>query len=275
MFPGVDGFQWSFGHVLFLALFFAIALTICGTIVSAAWRTRQDFRTHRAIDLCWKSDFSELPASERRCRHELAGRVISRTCDNAFDCRHCEKYSQFAVLPSVGVAHDLGLNYPEDRLYHRGHTWVKPEEDGTVLIGLDELADHVLGTPDGVELPEIGSEIELNGTAWRMKKNRNEIRVRAPIEGTIVATGGANEGWYLKVRPRFGADDPLTLRHLLRGPEIRGWVARELERLQLQLRAPDTRPALADGGVLIRGLMDAVPNADWGNVLADTFLEPE
>ena len=32
MFPGIDGFHWSFGHVLFLGLFFAIALTIAGTL---------------------------------------------------------------------------------------------------------------------------------------------------------------------------------------------------------------------------------------------------
>ena len=72
-----------------------------------------------------------------------------------------------------------------DRYYHRGHTWVKPEEDGTVTVGLDELASHLVGTPDSVNLPEVGQKIELNQTAWRMKKNGREIEVRAPIEGTI------------------------------------------------------------------------------------------
>ncbi len=81
------------------------------------------------------------------------------------------------------------------------------------------------------------------------------------------------EVWYLKIRPRLDPRDPATLRHLLRGPEVHGWLSRELERLQLQLRAPNTPPALADGGVLLPGLMDAVPDADWDAVLADTFLE--
>ncbi len=40
-----------------------------------------------------------------------------------------------------------------------------------------------------------------------------------------------------------------------------------------QLRAPNTAPSLADGGVLMPDLMDAMPEADWGTVLADTFLE--
>jgi glycine cleavage system H lipoate-binding protein len=273
MFPGIDGFHWTVGHVIFLVLFFAVVLTILATVVSAAWRTAHAFRAQHAIELCWKSDFAELSESDRRCRHELAGRVISRTCDNGFDCGHCSKYAQFAVLPATGLAANLGLNYSEDRLYHRGHTWVKPAGDGTLTIGLDELADRLIGSPDSIQLPEVGTELDINQTAWRMKKNGKEIAVRAPLEGTVVCVGGAKEGWYLRIRPRLDPADPATLRHLLRGPEVRGWLLRELERLQMQLGAPNTPPALADGGVLLPGLMDAVPEADWDAVLADTFLE--
>jgi hypothetical protein len=273
MFPGIDGFHWSFGHVLFLSLIFAVVLTILVTVASSAWRATQEFRNHRAIDLWWRSQFAELPLADRRCRHELAGRVISRTCDNAFDCRHCDKYSQFAVLPSTGNVSSTGLEYWRDRYYHRGHTWVEPAQDGTVTVGLDEFADHLVGTPDSVAMPELGEEIELNQTAWRMKKNGREIQVRAPIEGTIIGVGGAKQGWYLKIRPRLAVREPATLRHLLRGPEVHGWLSRELERLQLQLRGPNTAPALADGGVLMPDLMNAVPDADWDAVLADTFLQ--
>jgi hypothetical protein len=273
MFPGIDGFHWTVGHVVFLSLFFAVALTILVTVASAALRTARDLRTHAATDLCWKSDFAELPESDRRCRHELAGRVISRTCDNAFNCRHCSKYSQFAVLPATGQAQSLGLDYPADRYYHRGHTWVRPADDGTVTIGLDDLAQHLIGEPDSVRMPNVGDELEINQTAWRMKKNGKEILVRAPLEGTILGVGGPHDGWYVKIRPALDAHDPATLRHLLRGPEVDGWIGRELERLQLQLRAPNSPPALADGGVLLPDLMNAVPEADWDTALADTFLE--
>ena len=36
MFPGIDGFHWTLGHVLFLSLFFAVALTILITVASAS-----------------------------------------------------------------------------------------------------------------------------------------------------------------------------------------------------------------------------------------------
>ena len=273
MFPGIDGFHWTYGHILFLSLFFAVALTIATTVISAAWRTVQAFRTHRAVELCWKSDFAELPTAERRCRHELAGRVDSRTCDNAFDCRHCAKYSHFVLLPPASGNKPLGIAYPDDRYYHRGHTWVKPQSDGTVTIGLDDFADHLLGTPENVVMPEVDQEFDVNQIAWRMQKNGKEILVRCPIEGKVTAIGGPNEECYLRVRPRLDLQDPLTLRHLLRGPEVHGWLSRELERLQLQLRAPNTPAALADGGALLPDLMDTVPEGDWDTVLSDTFLQ--
>lgn len=273
MFPGVDGFHWTVGHVIFLSLFFVVAITIAATVIRAAWSTAHDFRKHRAIDLCWKADFAELAETDRRCRHEFAGRVISRTCDNHFDCRHCENFGHFAVLPATGYAHDLGLDYPADRLYHRGHTWVKVENDGTVSIGLDALADHVIGKPDSAVLPGLGQELEVNETAWKIEKNGQEIRVRSPLEGTVIAIGGPNDAWCLKMRPRLNPNHAKSLLHLLRGLEVHGWISRELERLQLQLRPAGTQPTLADGGVLLHGLMDALPNSDWKAVLADTFLE--
>jgi len=273
MFPWTDGFHWTPNHVVFLSLFFAVVSTIVTTVVFAIRRAARDLNSNSAVELCWKSDFAELLESERACRHELSGRVASRTCDNQFDCRLCQKYAQFAALPAAQTVDDLGITYSKDRFYHRGHTWVEPQQDGTVAIGLDELAERVIGTADCIGMPEVGNEIKLNGTAWRMTKVGRQIRVRAPLEGKVVAVGGPGQGWYLKIRPRLNPQDPATLLHLLRGSEVHGWLKRELERLQLQLRTPDTAPSLADGGVLMHGLMDQMPEADWDTVLADTFLE--
>ena len=100
MFPWVDGFHWTATHIIFLSLFFSALLVILSTVVSAIWHVSSDFRTHRAAEMCWHGNFEELPEAERRCRHQLAGRVAHRTCDNAFDCRSCVNYPQFAALPA-------------------------------------------------------------------------------------------------------------------------------------------------------------------------------
>jgi glycine cleavage system H protein len=269
MFPWTDGFHRTVGHIAFLSLFFAVVLTILATFLAAVWRTITDFRTRRATQMCWRLSFAELPEAERLCRHELAGRVPSRICDNAFDCRQCLKYPEFAKLPATTSSQNVGISYSDSLLYHRGHTWVRPEQDGTLTIGLDELARHLIGHPDSVQLPVKDSEIEYNGIAWQMMKNGHEIRVRSPIDGTVVSIGGPKDGWYLRLRPQGAAN----LRHLLRAAEVPGWLSGELDRLQLQFSTTNAKPCLADGGTLMPNLMDNMPEADWDTVLAATFLE--
>jgi hypothetical protein len=269
MFPWVDGFHWTVMHVVFLTIFGLVLLTVLATFLWSLFRTVSDFRAQRATEFCWRSNFSQLPEAERHCRHELSGRIIHRLCPNAFDCRHCELYEAFAAMPAPALRCNSGVDYSDKLLYHRGHTWVAPEEDGTFIVGLDELAHHLIGQPDKLEFPAKGSEIQTNGAAWRMTKNGQEIRVPAPIDGTILATGGPQLGWYLRVKPR----EPVDLRHLLQGPEVAAWLASEMDRLQIQLRAPDSPPALADGGTLMPELMKAQPDANWDEVLAATFLD--
>jgi len=269
MFPWVDGFHWTMGHIVFLSLFFAAVLVIGSTLVSALLWTASDFRSRRAAELCWRINFRELPEAERHCRHEFAGRAPSRVCDNAFDCRSCQNYAKYAALPGKDFSRNRGVHYSVNLLYHRGHTWVRPRGDGTCTIGLDEFASRLIGKPDTVDLPAKNTELVSDGVAWRMTKNGREIRVRAPLDGTVLSTGGPEHEWFLKIRPH----EPLNLRHLLSGAEVSGWLAAELDRLQLQLSAPNSAPCLADGGTLMPDLMDAVPQADWDAVLAATFLE--
>ena len=62
MFPGIDGFHWTVGHIVFICLFFAVAATILTTVSSAAWRTARIFGSER-----WLT---------------CAGKRISRNCRN-------------------------------------------------------------------------------------------------------------------------------------------------------------------------------------------------
>ena len=269
MFPWVDGFHWTVMHVVFLTIFGLVLLTVLTTFAWSLFRTASDLCSHRATQLCWRDNFAQLPEAERHCRHELSGRIIHRVCPKAFDCRHCELYEAFAAMPVPVRSLDVGVEYSDKLLYHRGHTWVRPEEDGTFTVGLDEFAHSLIGQPDKLRFPRKGADIQTEAIAWRMTKDRREIRVRAPMDGTILATGGPEYGWYLRVKPR----GPVDLRHLLQGQEVAGWLASERDRLQIQLWQPDSAPALADGGTLLPDLMDSLPNANWDEVLSATFLD--
>ena len=68
-----------------------------------------------------------------------------------------------AVLEPNAFVEQFGLSIPLDRYYHRGHTWVRPEADGTVTFGLDALGQRLVGTPERLELPAVGAGLTVNG----------------------------------------------------------------------------------------------------------------
>jgi glycine cleavage system H lipoate-binding protein len=276
MFPGVSGFAWDTGHMLFLGVFFGVLAVIGGTLIAAFARSVRDFRRRRDPEICWETDFEDLPRSARHCRHEFTGEYKERVCERAFDCRTCAEHARLDERNSgVACAPDdetvYGFLMPNDRYYHRGHTWVRTEEDGTATIGLDDFGKRMAGAAETPEFPEVGSRISVNGVAWRTRRDGRRFRILSPLDGIVVATGGAGNAWYLKVKPEGDAFD---LRHLLRGGEVRPWIMREMERLHRALASKGVGLSLADGGVPVDDFPAGYPGADWDAVWGEMFLEP-
>jgi hypothetical protein len=260
-------------RIVFMTAFYSVLTIIAATLITALMRSRRALAKNQAEDIRWHSDFHDLPAQDRVCRHVLSGEFASRECPNAFDCRHCETHAKLIARNPVPAADGdgemFGMSFPLDRFYHRGHTWARPAGDGTVEIGLDDLGRRLLGRPDFVDLPAPGTRIYTNGTAFRMKKRDTDVRVLAPVDGEVVETGGPGADWYLRVRPAS-----TNFAHLLRQGEVRPWLMREMERLQLALTAEGAAPALADGGVPVEDMSAGYPGANWDAVCGEMFLEP-
>lgn len=281
MFPFVYGFTWDTGNIIFLGLFFSVVVVIGTTVGIALRRSLNDFKLHKQEAIRWESDFHDLPVAARKCRHEFTGEFKQRTCDNRFDCRDCVTHAGLvahhpaeSVMISGGEEGSqklFGFEMPLDRLYHRGHTWVHQEEDGTVTVGIDDLGSRLVGTPDAVELPKLGTRLLAYGTGWHMKKNGTDIRVVAPVDGEVIETGGPDKGWYLRLKT---VAESVDTRHLLRGKEIKPWLMREMERLQFALAVEGVGSSLADGGEPVKDFAKSYPSADWDSVLGEMFLEP-
>jgi len=270
MFPGVDGFHWSPVHIVFLTAFGAVLTVLLITLAMAALRTWRDFRNGCAASIVWHSDFEDLPRSERLCRHAFEGSAPGRVCDRGFDCRACETHPKLTAIETRHPAPlTAGLHYPEGRLYHRGHTWVEPQPDGTAFIGLDDLGARVFGAPERVELPAAGSLLAVNGPAWRMARNGSEVIVRSPVDGEVLAHGAPGCDWLLLVKPAVSS---APFRHLLSGAEAGAWARAETDRLLLLLSASPAGAALADGGALMPDLRQAMPDAPWDEVAPAMFL---
>jgi hypothetical protein len=277
MFPWNYGFHFGIASYIFLGAFYTVLVVVATTILNALWRAQRDLSKGKAADIRWHSDFHDLPAADRTCRHVLTGEFKSRECPNAFDCRQCETHSKLVALhpPAAATGHEaeiFGMSFPLDRMYHRGHTWARCEADGTVTVGLDDLGARLLGTPDAVDLPAPGSRVQANGTAFRVHRREADVRILSPVDGEVVETGGVDRDFFLRVKPLDGSID---MRHLLRGAEVKPWLMRELERLQLALTMEGASvPSLADGGVPVADIAAAYPKTDWDAVCGEMFLEP-
>jgi glycine cleavage system H lipoate-binding protein len=274
MLPWNYGFHWSLGTIIFLGAFYTVLVVLVTTMLSAAWRAQRALRANAAEDLRWHTDFYDLPARDRACRHELTGEVEHRECRNGFDCRTCDTHQTFLdrrppLEPGEKSYEGFGMTFPLDRMYHRGHTWVRRERDGAVTIGLDDFGRHLLGTPDSLEMPRKGQRLRLHGPAWRFRKRNLDLRVVSPVAGIVLDTDGPDGEWYLKVRP----EQP-DLRHLLEGFEVRPWVAREMERLHAALSAAGAPPDLLSSRAGVASIAAESPNACWEAACGAMFLRP-
>jgi hypothetical protein len=275
MLPWNYGFEWSAGHIVFLGAFYTVLVVVASTVISAAFRSRRAIAAERVEQIAWHSDFHDLPAADRVCRHALTGELKGRECHNSIDCGHCETHAKLLESrPPAGAAGGdeeiFGMAFPLDRLYHRGHTWARPESDGTVTVGIDELGSRLLGVLGAVDLPRPGVRVHANGTAFRVHKRDADVRLLSPVDGEVVETGGPGRGWYLRVKLAGDAG----FGHLLSGAEVKPWLTREIERLQLALSEEGAAPTLADGGVLVEDIGAGYPEADWDAVRGKMFLEP-
>jgi len=270
MLPGNTDFIADPFNIAFLGLFALILTAVAVTLVRIGLRTRETIARGKAASMLWHEEFEELPASARGCRHAMTGELPGRTCARAFDCKGCETHAKLvAEGKMLAPADAAGFDVPTDRLYHRGHAWLKPLDDGTVAVGLDDLATRLVGRPDALDLPAVGAKLAENGPAFRLSAGRARVRVASPVTGDVVEQGALDKGFLLRVRP----DGPLDTRALLSGREAAAFFAREMDRLQLAISGARGVPALADGGLPVGDLSKAIPAGDRDRVLGEMLLE--
>jgi glycine cleavage system H protein len=99
--------------------------------------------------------------------------------------------------------------------YTESHEWVRPEDDGTVTIGITDYAQEQLGDIVFVQLPEIGAAFDAGDEAAVIESVKAAADIKMPVSGEIVAVNQAladepasvnddplGRGWFIRVRPR-------------------------------------------------------------------------
>ena len=106
------------------------------------------------------------------------------------------------------------MNTPNDLFYTETHEWVRPNDDGTVTIGITDHAQEQLADLVFVETPEIDKDVSARDAVAVVESVKAASDIYAPIAGKIldantalgeepelVNTDPYNEGWLFTINP--------------------------------------------------------------------------
>lgn len=80
---------------------------------------------------------------------------------------------------------------PEDLRYTAEHEWVRPDEGGTVRVGITDFAQQQLGDVVYVDLPEVGTQVRAQETLGEVESTKSVSDLYAPVTGRVVARNEA------------------------------------------------------------------------------------
>jgi len=78
------------------------------------------------------------------------------------------------------------MNVPEDFKYSSDHEWVGVDGN-TATIGITDYAQDALGDVVFVDVPEVGTSVEVGATFSEVESTKSVSDIFAPLSGKIVA----------------------------------------------------------------------------------------
>ena len=203
--------------------------------------------------------------------------------DYALTQRRLARQTQAQATPAPGLepAWVAGYQMPESLYYHRGHTWARPLNADTVLIGVDDFARKLIGAAATLVAPSRGDWLHQGDRAFALQIDGKTANLVSPVEGEVVAVNPDlaskaalvsddpyGRGWVLQVKsPKLASN----LRNLLSGRLARKWMEDSREALELRLMAL-AGSVLQDGGEPAADLGDHLPKADWERLVHEFLL---
>ncbi|MBU1903386.1 MAG: glycine cleavage system protein H [Proteobacteria bacterium] len=263
---------------------------IMGRVAHQNSRLRKSGKTptdKRAGIIPWQENLRALPAFRRPCLHHMKGRINFRACNQEYRCGNCDfdqyfndQFSVHAVVKPVAVLDIKGFRIPQGYYFHRGHTWMKIEESGSVRIGIDEFILRLLGPFDSIESPLIGKQIKQGRADITVNREGFVASVLSPVSGVVTSTNTRlrsegslankapfSKGWVLRVHAEGLRNE---LKNLMINRETGDFMDAEVEHLH-RLMEEVAGPLPVDGGHLSDDIYGKLPRLGWKR-LTRTFL---
>ncbi len=181
----------------------------------------------------------------------------------------------------LGLGMADGLSWKRHGYYAPGHTWVQSHTAKTLRLGLDDLAQKVLGRVTAITMPKPGTRIAEGEPLAEVICGERRAVIPSPVSGTIVESNEVvnrhpgvihhdpyRRGWLVAMEPANAA-----YTRLLFGEPAARWLREESSRLhryleqELQLHAADGGEYVAPGALFLE-------DAQW-HAMVKSFLKTE
>lgn len=162
--------------------------------------------------------------------------------------------------------------------YHPGHTWIMPQEEGTVWIGLDDFGRRLMGGIQRVSLPREGCLVLEGEEVVQIDAGKKRAKLLSPVDGVVTAVNKTltEEGSALELDP-YGKGWLFTAKvadqRFMRfpiGDAAIEWLKQEIDRLYLFLHR-ELGVTVADGGELIPRPPAMLTEEQWETLIKAFF----
>lgn len=245
---------------------------------------QRQVESKKARLMFWKDRLRMQPLSKRPCIHHMKGHIDFKTCPKSYHCVDCEfdqyfhdQFKVYTVLKPVGYKDISGVSLPVGYYLHKGHTWLKVEDQNHVRIGLDDFATRLLGAPDQIQALLMGKQATMGLPAFSFFRDGNAASFPSPVDG-VVTEVNTN----LKNKPELVNQQPYTdgwimilycpdlrknLKQLMFMDSATGFVQTEVDNLYTFLEQ-ETGLMAADGGSLGNDLYGNLPDLTWDKLIS-------
>jgi glycine cleavage system H protein len=152
------------------------------------------------------------------------------------------------------------------------HSWARVES-GRAIVGVDDMAQSLLGPVGSVELPALGEYVERGAPLFSLRRGDRKLVARAPMAGKVEAVNEKlradpalvnaapyGEGWAVRLADHGFRSQR---RNLLGGIEARDWFRFEVDRLIGEMAPAGVPATLPDGGLVSTELYRFIEPEEW------------
>ena len=168
------------------------------------------------------------------------------------------------------------VHLPEGVALATNHTWSKPNRDGTITIGLDELLGRMVGAAERVTVPASGAMTDPTFADLGVEVNGRSLRFAAPVAGTVVeantevlnkpsliASDPYGKGWLVRVKS--GQEDIAASKQYVVAQPVE-WLKQQVASIRdfIAINARQGQLAvLQEGGLLVEGALQQFDEDVW------------